>query len=44
MLQGAEGYCYAASETAGQKDASVPTDGSAVQQVSSKDDSDSVFL
>ena len=43
MLQGAEGYC-ATSGTARQKDTTVCTDGSAVQQVGSKDDSDSVFL
>jgi len=43
MLQGAEGYC-AASDTARQKDAPVGTNCSDVQQVRSKDDSDSVFL
>jgi len=43
MLQGAEGYC-AASGTAKQKDTSVCTDGSAIQDVGTKDDSDSVFL
>lgn len=43
MLQGAEGYCVE-NETAREKDASVRTDGSAVQQIGSNDDSDSVFL